>query len=266
MRTGLVSFGQGLFYCIGGYAAGVAGKDFGVTDVFVLLALGIVASAVDGRDPGPAACRYREIFFAMFTMALLDDPVRPPAEVAEAGLDRRLQRRDADVPGLRAGGASVKTWVFALAVVLTFVVAIVLHRYLRSGMGYSSEASATTRSASSTSACRRSAWSAVEVRLRGGARVARGRHPGAGVRPRRPARWRTGRRPASSFSSRCSAAPRTSARSFLAAVIFEFIKHVRVRALAVHVADVPRRGAARDHHVPAEGPVVAAGARAEDVT
>ena len=44
MRAGLVSFGQALYYCIGGYAAGLAAKHLGIQDAFVLLALGVVAS------------------------------------------------------------------------------------------------------------------------------------------------------------------------------------------------------------------------------
>ena len=69
IRTGLVSFGQGLYYCIGGYAAGVGGKDLGLTDAFALLALGIVASGIISAILGLLLCRYREIFFAMFSMA-----------------------------------------------------------------------------------------------------------------------------------------------------------------------------------------------------
>ena len=33
MRTGLVSFGQGLYYCLGAYAAGVLYSKYQVTDI-----------------------------------------------------------------------------------------------------------------------------------------------------------------------------------------------------------------------------------------
>src|SRR5262249_2177796 len=69
MRAGVVSFGQGVYYCVGGYAAGVAGKYWGISDAFALLALGAVASAMVAAALGVLLSRYREIFFAMFTMA-----------------------------------------------------------------------------------------------------------------------------------------------------------------------------------------------------
>ena len=36
MRSGLVSFGQGLYYCIGGYAVGLGGQAFHISDIFAL--------------------------------------------------------------------------------------------------------------------------------------------------------------------------------------------------------------------------------------
>jgi len=65
MRAGLVSFGQGLYFCIGGYAAGMAGKFLGISDIFVLLLCGIAASLSLALIFGFLLRRYREIFFAM---------------------------------------------------------------------------------------------------------------------------------------------------------------------------------------------------------
>ncbi|HEX5514816.1 MAG TPA: branched-chain amino acid ABC transporter permease, partial [Gammaproteobacteria bacterium] len=48
MRSGLVSFGQGLYYCIGGYTVGLAGQWLGITDIFVLLGLAMLAGLVTG--------------------------------------------------------------------------------------------------------------------------------------------------------------------------------------------------------------------------
>jgi ABC-type branched-subunit amino acid transport system permease subunit len=70
MRGGLVSFGQGLVYCIGAYASGLLASRVGVTDVFVLLAVGGTAGLVVGAIVGPLIARYRGIFFAMLTVAL----------------------------------------------------------------------------------------------------------------------------------------------------------------------------------------------------
>ncbi len=40
MRGGLISFGQGTFYCAGAYAAGMAMRSLGIADAAVLVALG----------------------------------------------------------------------------------------------------------------------------------------------------------------------------------------------------------------------------------
>ena len=40
MRTGLVSFGQALYYCLGAYAARLAGKWAAVSDLMVMILIG----------------------------------------------------------------------------------------------------------------------------------------------------------------------------------------------------------------------------------
>ena len=70
MRAGLVSFGQGLYFCVGGYAAGMAAKFLGISDLFLLLALGVLASFLLSTLLGFLLRRYREIFFAMLSLAV----------------------------------------------------------------------------------------------------------------------------------------------------------------------------------------------------
>jgi branched-chain amino acid transport system permease protein len=70
MRGGLVSFGQGLVYCIGAYASGLLATRAGITDAPVLLLVGLVASGIVGLIVSPLIARYRGIFFAMLTVAL----------------------------------------------------------------------------------------------------------------------------------------------------------------------------------------------------
>ena len=140
IRTGLVSFGQGLYYCIGGYAAGIGGKEFGITDAFVLLSLGIVAAAVIAGILGLLLCRYREIFFAMFSMAFSMILYGLLSKSQRLGSTDGFNVVQPTFLGYAPDTADVKTWVFALTVVLCFSVAILLHRHLKSGMGYASEA------------------------------------------------------------------------------------------------------------------------------
>ncbi|HEY8418145.1 MAG TPA: branched-chain amino acid ABC transporter permease [Limnochordales bacterium] len=70
MRAGLVSFGQGLYVAAAAYAAAFASRLWGITDAFALLLIGIVVSLVLAVMVGPIVSRYREIFFAMLTMAV----------------------------------------------------------------------------------------------------------------------------------------------------------------------------------------------------
>jgi len=70
MRAGLVSFGQGLYFCIGAYVSGLMANGAGITDIFLLSALGIAAAAAVAALFGPLLATYRGIFFAMLTLSL----------------------------------------------------------------------------------------------------------------------------------------------------------------------------------------------------
>jgi ABC-type branched-subunit amino acid transport system permease subunit len=70
MRGGLVSFGQGTFYCAGAYAAGMAMRSLGIGDVAILVALGALAGLILGLLIAPLLAGYRGIFFATLTLAL----------------------------------------------------------------------------------------------------------------------------------------------------------------------------------------------------
>ena len=70
MRGGLVSFGQGLYYCVGAYVAALMVNYAGVTDIFVLCFLAGLAALVLGALLGPVLANYRGIFFAMLSLSL----------------------------------------------------------------------------------------------------------------------------------------------------------------------------------------------------
>jgi len=70
MRGGLVPFGQGMMFAVGGYSAALLANKLGVTDALVLaLAGGLIAMLVS-LPFAPLLSRYRGIFFAMLTLAL----------------------------------------------------------------------------------------------------------------------------------------------------------------------------------------------------
>jgi branched-chain amino acid transport system permease protein len=69
-RAGLVSFGQALYYCIGAYTVALLVRWTGLTDAFLLVFLGGIAAGFVAFLVGFLLARYREIFFAMLSLAL----------------------------------------------------------------------------------------------------------------------------------------------------------------------------------------------------
>lgn len=70
MRGGVVSFGQGLVFAAGGYAAALLSNKLGVSDALLLAAAGGAAAVLLAAPFAPLLARYRGIFFAMLTLAL----------------------------------------------------------------------------------------------------------------------------------------------------------------------------------------------------
>ena len=69
MRAGLVSFGQALFYCIGGYTAGVLAANYKISEALIVVPLAGLLAGVTGFALGFLMRRYRDIFFAMLSLA-----------------------------------------------------------------------------------------------------------------------------------------------------------------------------------------------------
>lgn len=70
MRGGVVPFGQGMVFAVGGYTAALAFNKLGVTDALVLAVSGGVLATLVAAPFAPLLSRYRGIFFAMLTLAL----------------------------------------------------------------------------------------------------------------------------------------------------------------------------------------------------
>ena len=69
-RAGLVSFGQALYYCVGAYTVALIARWTGFHDAFALVLLGGIAAGLIAALVGVLLARYREIFFAMLSLAL----------------------------------------------------------------------------------------------------------------------------------------------------------------------------------------------------
>jgi ABC-type branched-subunit amino acid transport system permease subunit len=135
MRTGLVSFGQGLYYALGAYAAGMAPQLLGVHDALLMVLAGAGAAAAVGLVLGLLLARYRAIFFAMlslaFSMILYGLLVKSPALGSTDGFNAAART----VAGLALEGAVERYALFALAAIAAFVGAALLHAYLASHLG-----------------------------------------------------------------------------------------------------------------------------------
>jgi len=68
-RAGLVSFGQALYYCAGAYAVALTSRWGGLNDAFLLVLIGGLAAGLVAVVIGFLLARYREIFFAMLSLA-----------------------------------------------------------------------------------------------------------------------------------------------------------------------------------------------------
>jgi branched-chain amino acid transport system permease protein len=69
-RAGLVPFGQALYYCAGAYTVALLGRWAGVNDAILMVFLGGAIAGIFAWITGFLLARYREIFFAMLSLAL----------------------------------------------------------------------------------------------------------------------------------------------------------------------------------------------------
>ncbi len=69
-RAGLVSFGQALYFALGAYSVAMTLRSTAVTDALVLIVIAMLIGGIVSFVIGFLLARYREIFFAMLSLAL----------------------------------------------------------------------------------------------------------------------------------------------------------------------------------------------------
>jgi len=141
MRIGLVSFGHGLYYCLGAYAAGTVDVLFGISDIAVMLFAATAATGVLSALLGLLLRNYRDIFFAMlslaFSMILYGLLVKTSALGSSDGFNVTAKT----LFSVQIAGTEFERYlVFALTVVTAVTAAICIHRYRRSHRGRLAEA------------------------------------------------------------------------------------------------------------------------------
>ncbi len=140
MRAGLVSFGQGLFYCLGAYVAGMAGYFWGITDAFLLLLAGTGACILLAMVLGFLLVRYRGIFYANFSLALSMILYGLFVKAEVLGSTDGFNVPHSTFLGFAPEGETLKITIFVLTCLIVYLVALVLHRYLNSTYGYVGDA------------------------------------------------------------------------------------------------------------------------------
>lgn len=140
MRTGLVSFGHGLYYCLGAYAAGMASNRFGIPDMLVMVAGGAVATLLVSAVLGLLLAKYREIFFAMLSLAFSMILYGLLVKTAELGSTDGFNVHARTIAGVLVEGNTHRLAVYSLIVVTSGLCALLLNAYLRSHRGRLAEA------------------------------------------------------------------------------------------------------------------------------
>jgi branched-chain amino acid transport system permease protein len=135
MRTGLVSFGQGLYFGLGAYSAALLANRAGLADAALMILAGTLCAAAVGAILGLLLARYREIFFAMlslaFSMILYGLLVKSSALGSTDGFNLHAK----SFAGMALAAGVERRVFYAASVVLVFGVVWLLHRYLASHWG-----------------------------------------------------------------------------------------------------------------------------------
>jgi len=136
MRAGLVSFGQGLFFAAGAYAAGFAMR-WGVREALVLVPLSVVVAMGLAALVGPVVARYREIFFAMLTLAfsMVLYGILIKAYTITGGSDG-VRIPTPALLSVRLAGDDARLLVYYLALASTAGVGWLVSRYAAAPVGY----------------------------------------------------------------------------------------------------------------------------------
>ena len=141
MRAGLVSFGQGLFFCLGGYSAAMLNVFLGVTDAFILIISGALLSGLSAFIFGFLLRRYRGIFFAMLNLALSMILFGIIVKSVSLGSTDGFSLSTPSFLGITYQNESRLTLpLYLLTTYITFLCGYIVHRYLNSPSGMIAEA------------------------------------------------------------------------------------------------------------------------------
>lgn len=137
MSGGLVSFGQGLFFAAGAYAVGFAMKLWGIQEALVVTGLGMTTAMAVAALAGLLIARYREIFFAMLSLAfsMILYGILLKATSITGGSDG-MGIATPTILGFTPPAERLRLTLYAFTLVCTAVMVYLVYRYLDSPLGY----------------------------------------------------------------------------------------------------------------------------------
>ena len=135
-RTGLMSFGQALFYGVGAYAVGMTQKYWGWQDAFALLAIGIVSAALAAWVLGYLLRQYRDIFFAMLSLAFSMILYGTLVKSETLGSTDGFAIANPHFLGWAFAAGRTQSALLLLSLAVAAAGAIIVGRYLASPMGH----------------------------------------------------------------------------------------------------------------------------------
>ena len=135
-RCGLISFGHALFYGFGAYTVALIVKYLGITDAFFTIGCGVIVAGLFAYILGFLLRQYRGIYFALLNLAFSMILYGVLAKIEELGSTDGISLETTTYLWFAPeAGAANKATLFVFAAILTWIVAIVVHLYLRSTLG-----------------------------------------------------------------------------------------------------------------------------------
>ena len=134
-RAGLVPFGQALFYAIGAYAVALLGRYTPLRDVFAMVLVGAAAAGLTAFLIGFLLARYRDIFFAMLSLAMSMILYGVLVKTETLGSTDGFHVEAGSFLGYRPRGQTLYLAIFWLVLGISAIAAYLLGLYFRSVAG-----------------------------------------------------------------------------------------------------------------------------------
>jgi branched-chain amino acid transport system permease protein len=134
-RTGLVPFGQALYFGAGAYAVGLLVLLTGLRDIVVLTLAAILIPMLLAWLVGLLLCRYRDIFFAMLSMAFSMILYGILVKTEALGSTDGFNVAPPTFLGFAPSGETMRVSIYLWVALLSLAAAYGVHRYLSSALG-----------------------------------------------------------------------------------------------------------------------------------